>query len=145
MGPQERAAYTKWVVWTNSELVGLCFGAIPGDHRVRGTSMDRPDLKAVATLERILSESEWLVDDTFSVADVAVGSYLNYVPIFFGNANLAATPNIARYMQRCAARPAFAKAFGEGHANLVQQKTEQWLAEGGAPPNPADMLKKMFS
>lgn len=33
--PQERAAYTKWVVWSNSELDGLCFGAVPGDHRVR--------------------------------------------------------------------------------------------------------------
>ena len=31
----ERAAYTKWVVWTNAELDGLCFGAVPGDHRVR--------------------------------------------------------------------------------------------------------------
>ena len=27
---QERAAYTKWVVWSNSELDALCFGAIPG-------------------------------------------------------------------------------------------------------------------
>merc|ERR1740138_63371 len=62
---QERAAYTKWVVWSNSELDGLCFGAVPGDHRVRGTSMDKPDLKAVSTLERILSESEWLVGGEF--------------------------------------------------------------------------------
>merc|ERR1740127_283088 len=81
--PQQRAAFTKWVVWSNSELDGLCFGAIPGDHRVRGTSMNKPDLKAVSTLERLLGESEWLVGGEFSVADVAVGSYLNYVPIFF--------------------------------------------------------------
>ena len=72
--PQQRAAYTKWVVWSNSELDSLCFGAIPGDHRVRGTSMDRPDIKQVAVLERILGESEWLVGDEFSVADVAIGS-----------------------------------------------------------------------
>lgn len=72
---------------------------------------------------------------------------LNYVPIFFQQANLAQTPNIAKYMQRCAARPGFAEAFGEGHANLVLSKTEQWLSEGGggASANPADMLKKMFS
>ena len=67
----QRAAYTKWVVWSNSELDGLCFGAIPGDHRVRGTSMDNPDVRSVATLDAILSEKEWLVDDTFSVADVS--------------------------------------------------------------------------
>ena len=89
--PQQRAAYTKWVVWSNSELDGLCFGAVPGDHRVRGTSMDRPDLKSVAVLESILSDNEWLVGGEFSVADVAVGSYLNYVPIFFPQAELGAT------------------------------------------------------
>ena len=129
----ERAAYTKWVVWSNSELDGLCFGAVPGDHRVVGTSMNKPDLRSVAVLEQILGEREWLVGDAFSVADVAVGSYLNYVPIFFGNADLSGTPNIARYMSRCAERPAFSKAFGPGHAGLVKDKAEGWLAaKGGA-------------
>jgi glutathione S-transferase len=78
--PAQRAAFTKWVVWSNSELDGLCFGAVPGDHRVRGTSMDKPELRAVSTLDAILAENEWLVDGTFSVADVAVGSYLNCAP-----------------------------------------------------------------
>merc|ERR1719454_2748303 len=119
---KERAAYTKWVVWSNSELDGLCCGAVPGDHRVRGTSMDNPSLRSVSTLEALLSENEWLVGGEFSVADVAVGSYLNYVPIFFPQANLGATPAIAEYMRRCASRPAFASAFGDGHAGLVQQK-----------------------
>jgi glutathione S-transferase len=91
-----RASYTKWVVWSNAELDGLCFGAIPGDHRVRGTSMDRPEVRSVATLEAILGEREWLVDDSFSVADVAVGAYLNYVPLFFPDADLSQTPNIVR-------------------------------------------------
>jgi len=144
--PQQRAAYTKWVVWSNSELDGLCFGAVPGDHRVRGTSMDKPDLKSVATLEAILSEKEWLVDGQFSVADVAVGSYLNYVPIFFPQADLSRTPAIAEYMQRCAARPAFGAAFGDQHAGLVAQKTAGWLANpaAAAAPGPADMLKKLL-
>merc|ERR1740138_2030632 len=123
---KERAAYTKWVVWSNSELDGLCFGAVPGDHRVRGTSMDRPDLKSVATLNAILTDSEWLVDGAFSVADVAVGSYLNYVPIFFPQADLSSTPATAEYMRRCARRPAFAAAFGDGHAALVKEKSDGW-------------------
>lgn len=144
--PAERAAYTKWVVWSNSELDGLCFGAVPGDHRVRGTSMNKPDLKAVSTLERLLGESEWLVGGEFSVADVAVGSYLNYVPIFFPDADLSRTPAIAAYMKRCAERPAFARAFGDGHAQLVQQKAEGWLKnpQGGAAGGPEDMLKKLM-
>ena len=93
--------------------------------------MDRPDLRAVGTLEAILSQREWLVGDSFSVADAAVASYLNYVPLFFPGADLSGTPAIATYMQRCAARPAFAQAFGEQHAALVQQATTKWLSGGG--------------
>merc|ERR1719316_1571197 len=142
----EKAAMYSWVVWANSELDGLCFGAVPGDHRVRGTSMNKPDLKAVSTLERLLGESEWLVGGEFSVADVAVGSYLNYVPIFFPDADLSRTPAIAAYMKRCAERPAFARAFGDQHAQLVQQKAEGWLKnpQGGAAGGPEDMLKKLM-
>lgn len=126
--PAKRAQYTKWVVWTQAELDGLCFGAVPGDHHVRGTSMDKPELRSVAVLEKMLGESEWMVNNEFSVVDVAIGSYLNYVPIFFPNANLAGTPNISKYMARCAARPAYAKAFGAQHAGLVGSKTAGWLA-----------------
>ena len=126
--PAKRAEYTKWVVWTQAELDGLCFGAVPGDHHVRGTSMDRPDLRSVSVLEKMLGDREWMVNDEFSVVDVAVGSYLNYVPVFFPNANLKATPNIAKYMARCAARPSFGAAFGAQHAQLVGAKTATWLA-----------------
>ena len=142
--PQERAAYTKWVVWSNSELDGLCFGAVPGDHRVRGTSMNRPELRSVKTLESILSKNDWLVSDTFSVADVAVGSYLNYVPIFFPDANLGATPSIAAYMRRCAERPAFGEAFGAQHQALVKSKADAWLRDGAPSAGPADMMRNLF-
>lgn len=139
---EERAKYTKWVVWSNSELDGLCFGAVPGDHRVRGTSMNKPDLRSVAVLEEMLGSTEWLVGGEFSVADVAVGSYLNYVPIFFPDADLSGTPNIAKYMRRCAERPAFSSAFGPQHAAVVKEKAAGWLAGGGA--GPAEGLKNLF-
>lgn len=105
--------------------------------------MDKPGLRSVQVLEKILGQCEWLVGDEFSVADVAVASYLNYVrcyatsslglcfnmiplrfiytacihpsdlqvPIFFPDADLSATPNIVRYMQRCSERPAFSKVI----------------------------------
>jgi len=138
----ERASYSKWVVWSNSELDGLCFGAIPGDHRVRGTSMDKPQIKQVAILEEILGGCDWLVDNSFSVADVAVGSYLNYVPLFFPNADLSATPNIAKYMLRCAERDAFIQAFGPQHAGLVKSKAEGWLSAKGGAPDFMSMFKR---
>ena len=33
-------------------------------------------------------------------------------------------------MLRCAQRPAFAEAFGEGHQALVIQKASEWLEKG---------------
>ena len=143
--PADKAARLSWVVWANSELDGLCFGAVPGDHRVRGTAMGRGDVRSVATLERLLGEREWLVGGEFSVADVAVGSYLNYVPIFFPDTDLSSTPATAEYMRRCARRPAFAAAFGDGHAALVEQKAEAWLSAdaAGAAGGPGGFLKKL--
>lgn len=72
------------------------------------------------------------------------GRYLNYVPLFFPSADLSRTPAIARYMRRCAARPAFARAFGQSHADLVEEKTSKWLEGGAAPPSPLDAVKKLF-
>jgi hypothetical protein len=97
------------------------------------------------------------------------------VPIFFPGADLSQTPGIAAYMQRCvraaapeldgasaapsrssgfesrgtlgmqAARPAFAQAFGAGHAALVAEKTAGWLANPAEPPaSPADKFMKLF-
>eukprot|EP00601_Ochromonadales_sp_CCMP2298_P016686 CAMPEP_0173238002 /NCGR_PEP_ID=MMETSP1142-20121109/12388_1 /TAXON_ID=483371 /ORGANISM="non described non described, Strain CCMP2298" /LENGTH=160 /DNA_ID=CAMNT_0014168803 /DNA_START=195 /DNA_END=677 /DNA_ORIENTATION=+ len=112
---KERASYTKWVVWANSELDGLCFGK-----GMSGTQLDKPN-KALDRLEQILGQCDWLVDNTFSVADCAVGSYLNYVPVFFRGAKPSVRPNIAKYMRRCAERPAFAEAFGKDHADAVRR------------------------
>jgi hypothetical protein len=74
----ERAKYTKWVVWANAELDGLCFGK-----GMSGSQLDKPS-RALDTLEALLGKSEWIADNKFSVADVAIASYLNYVPVFFG-------------------------------------------------------------
>jgi glutathione S-transferase/alpha,alpha-trehalase len=63
-------------VWANSELDNLCFGGM------RATTLDKPN-KQLDILDKILSSNEWLVNNQFSVADVAVASYLNYVPLFF--------------------------------------------------------------
>jgi glutathione S-transferase len=121
----ERAKYTKWVVWANSELDKLCFGT-----GMRGTMLDKPNVRALDVLNQILEKSEWLVDNKFSVADVAVGSYLNYVPVFFQDVNPANRQAMVRYMERCANRPKFAEAFGEEHASLVKKKAKQWQNKG---------------
>jgi glutathione S-transferase len=82
-------------------------------------------------LDRLLSDREFIVDNEFSVADVAVASYLNYVPVFFGGAIRklpSSRANLGKYMIRCAQRPAFAKAFGKDHTDLILQKVPTWIA-----------------
>ena len=118
----ERASWSKWVVWANSEFEELCFG--PG---FSGSLLERTDKKTLNVLEEHLSKSEWLVNNKFSVADVAVASYLNYVPLFFPRVDLKKRPNLVKYMLASAERPAFAEAFGGDHAELIKKKSIEWL------------------
>ena len=124
----ERASWTKWVVFANSELEELCFG--PG---FSGSLLERSDKKALNILEDRLSKSNWLVNNQFSVADVAVASYLNYVPLFFPRVNLKNRPNLVKYMLASAERKAFGEAFGEDHAELIKRKSEEWLGSKAKP------------
>lgn len=121
LSPQERALYTKWVVWANSELDGLCFGK-----GMSGSMLDRPS-KAMDTLNKILAERDWLVGNEMTVADIAIASYLNYVPIFFSTVNPSSRQEIVKYMRRTAERSAYLEAFGKEHTNLVIKKTQSWL------------------
>jgi glutathione S-transferase len=70
--------------------------------------------KRIDRLEDILTKSKFLVEGEFSVADVAVASYLLYVIQFFPDVDLHSKwPNIVRYMKDCAGREGYGKAFGE--------------------------------
>lgn len=115
--PEDRAKYTKWVVWANAALDPICF--VENENgQVIGTRLDQPG-RALSVLDELLAKSEYIVDNEFSVADVAVASYLNYVPLFFPRVALGVAPNVDAYMKRCAERPAFAAAFGAQHAAAV--------------------------
>ena len=108
--PERRAAHNAWIVWANATLDPVLFL-----ENERGGVVDtgaRRENKRLRVLDDILATSDYLVDDTFSVADVAVASYLLYVPQFFSDVSFARYPNVARYMGRCASRDAYATAFG---------------------------------
>mmetsp|Transcript_15518 Transcript_15518/g.23354 ORF Transcript_15518/g.23354 Transcript_15518/m.23354 type:complete len:238 (+) Transcript_15518:1556-2269(+) len=124
---EDRARYTKWIVWANSALDPICF--VENERGgVIGTRLDQgPKLRALAVLDNLLSENDWLVDQDLSVADIAVASYLNYVPLFIPMIDLSLSPHIARYMAQCARRDAFISAFGQGHTSAVLSATERAL------------------
>jgi glutathione S-transferase len=59
-------------------------------------------------LERALETGPWLLGDTFSAADIAIGSGLNYAVRLFKM--VPSRPAFGRYLDACAARPAFQRA-----------------------------------
>lgn len=59
-------------------------------------------------LDTALAEGPWLLGDTFTAADIMVGSGLNFgVRIF---KVMPSRPSFERYLDACAARPAFQRA-----------------------------------
>ena len=63
----------------------------------------------IEVLEARLSNREWLVGETFSAADVLVGSSVYFMKLFGA---LPDNPVLHAYVERCLARPAYAKALG---------------------------------
>ncbi len=59
-------------------------------------------------LDAALEKGPWLLGDTFSAADVAIGSALNFAVRMFKMA--PSRPSFERYIDACAARPAFVRA-----------------------------------
>lgn len=108
--PEMRAEASKWVLWANATLDPICFLETE-DGKVYGTGL-RGEPRALSILNNLLSQREFLLGDTFSVADVAVGAYLLYVPQFFPDINVSKWPSVQRYMKLLCERPAYARAFG---------------------------------
>lgn len=119
--PEKRAAVTKWVVWANASLDPICF-----IENERGQVLDTKlsgSPRAIGILDSLLGKSEWLLGSEFSVADVAVSSYLLYALMFFPGLRLKPKwPNVAKYCHAAASRPAYAAAFGTATARSLAQR-----------------------
>ena len=59
-------------------------------------------------LDRAVEKGPWLLGEDFSAADVVIGAGLNFATRLFKM--VPARPSFDRYLDRCAARPAFQRA-----------------------------------
>jgi glutathione S-transferase len=59
-------------------------------------------------LDRALEKGPWILGDNFSAADIIIGSNLNFAVRLFKM--VPSRPSFDRYIDRCAARPAFQRA-----------------------------------
>lgn len=99
---EERATVYQWVLFANATLGPGIF--------VEATR-DREMPRLLTPLDKQLKEHTYLLGQEFSVADVAVGSILAYIPIML-KLDLSEYPAVVSYIQRLGQRPAFQRAMG---------------------------------
>ena len=82
--------------------------------------------KSVQVLEAQLSDRDYLLRTGFSAADIGVGYSLHLADRLI---NLTKFPNVARYLERLRARPAFRASLPKGSTRAIS-----WLPESGTSP-----------
>jgi glutathione S-transferase len=96
------AKINQWITFANATLG-------PGIFVEANREREMPRL--MAPLNQILEKQPFLLGDEFSVADVAVGSILGYIPMML-KLDLSEYPAVVDYIKRLSERPAFQKAIG---------------------------------
>jgi glutathione S-transferase len=109
-GHRLRASYYRWLFFVagpvefavSNKVLG--FAVPPERERMMGYgNVDR----ALTTLETAISQADYLAGDSFTAADLYVGSHLNFGMLF---GTIDKRPAFERYVARLTARPAFARA-----------------------------------
>jgi glutathione S-transferase len=124
---ERKAEIMQWVLFANATLIPGLF--VP-------QNCDRESPRLLQPLSQILQFKPYLLDDRFSVADVAVGAVLAYILILLaldlsafpkpGSEAIAhlhtidfnAYPGIADYIQRLGERPAFQNSIKSLQTNV---------------------------
>jgi glutathione S-transferase len=99
---EREAILAQWTLFANATLGPGVFVA---------ESRDRELPKLMTPLNELFSKQPYILGDEFSMADVAVGSMLNYIPLLL-KVDLSAYPAVVSYIQKITQRPAFRKGMG---------------------------------
>jgi glutathione S-transferase len=105
VNPQERGLLAQWTLFANSSLSDAVF-----------VDKDKKMKPVLDMLNTHLASSEYLLGPEFTEADVPVGSYLLYLPMFDPDVDLSPWPAVQAYMKRLSDRPAYQSACGTGAA-----------------------------
>jgi glutathione S-transferase len=105
---EQQAEIFQWVLFANSTLATGIFVE---------ASRERETPKLLTPLNAIFEQQPFVLGKEFSVADVAVGSVLGYIPMML-KMDLSAYPAVVDYIKRMSERPAFQKAIA-GHTTAT--------------------------
>ncbi|BAY24402.1 glutathione S-transferase-like protein [Calothrix sp. NIES-2100] len=97
LSPEERGVLSQWVFFANATLGPGIFGE---ENRKREMT------RLLTPLNNIFEQQPFLLGNEFSVADVAVGSILNYFLLLL-KLDLSSYPAVLDYIKRISERPAF--------------------------------------
>lgn len=100
--PEERAQVYQWVLFGNSTL---------GQGIFIEANREREMPQLLRPLNQHFKDQPFLMGEQFSVADVAVGSVLAFIPVML-KLDLSQYPEVMQYIQRISQRPAFQKSIG---------------------------------
>lgn len=100
--PERRAEIYQWVLFANATL---------GPGIFVEASREREMPRLLTPLNQRFKDQPFVMGEQFSVADVAVGSVLGYIPIML-RLDLSEYPEVVNYIQRLSQRPAFQKVMG---------------------------------
>lgn len=113
----QRAEVMKWIVWTNATLgeamsrLGRNVGQwAPEDERnAKAGATAKADVeKMLGIVEGALKGREYLVGKGFTIADLHLASWMEYVRMM--GMDLSAYPSVSAWLKRCNSRPACARA-----------------------------------
>jgi len=99
--PEQRAELAQWVLFANATLG-------PGVFIEANRETQTPRL--LGMLNQLFEQQPFMLGDQFSVADVAVGSLLAYIPMML-KLDLSQYPAVQDYIRSMTQRPAFQKAI----------------------------------
>ena len=102
--PEQRGAAASWVIWANATMW-------PALESSRG----KGDMQALfGPVDAILGKQKWILGDTFSIADMAIGAYIRYGEMFFGMALPKTMTNLVAFMDAIKNREHFKATVGGG-------------------------------
>lgn len=99
---EARAILNQWVLFANSTLSTGVF---------METAREKEMPRLMTTLNNIFEKQPFVMGNEFTVADVAVGSILCYIPLLL-KLDLSAYPAVTDYMKRMSEREGFKKSIG---------------------------------
>lgn len=100
VGDPRRGAFLTWIAWYASELEPALFAGLTGE--LAGSPQKRRSHEAVVRrLETVLTNTPYVMGESFSGADLLIGSALG-----FGRKAFPASDVIDAYVTRCEGRPA---------------------------------------